>query len=292
MNPDVVYVTAEFLKHSKDFFHYHGYSEVLMPHLTRITGACENIDTLFEVNFFNTKAYLAQTSQLYLETLVPKYKKVWCVGPSFRAENVIDDRHLCEFYLMELELEGNFEQLLSVITNLFSYVFSGLGLEFKPERMTYTKAIQILQEDDFQVKWGDDIKSDMEKHLAKDNPLFITHYPKEIKFFNMRENDEDSTIVNSADLILPGAGECVGAAEREYTYDKLKERLIGSAMFKRLIEKGNSINDFGWYLDFYKNPSMLHAGCGIGVNRVLQYIMNLENIKDTSVYPITPVSIF
>jgi asparaginyl-tRNA synthetase len=159
-------------------------------------------------------------------------------------------------------------------------------LPFK--RITYTEAVDLLK--DYCVKWGDDLKSSHEQALVKmfgDRPLFITHYPKEIKFFNMRRNDLNKSIVNSTDLILPLSGEAVGAAEREYEYDSLLERLKNSAMLKQLEAKGGSIEDFRWYLDHMKeHGSVLHAGCGIGLNRITQFVLGKPDIRDCCVYPI------
>jgi len=123
-------------------------------------------------------------------------------------------------------------------------------------------------------------------------PLFITHFPKAIKFFNMRENDERSEIVNSTDLILPGSGEAVGAAEREYRYEKLKERLENSPMMKNLIKRGGSIEDFDWYLDCVKsNGIRVHSGCGIGLNRVTQFVLGTNDIRASTTFPLNSETI-
>jgi len=140
------------------------------------------------------------------------------------------------------------------------------------------------------VKWGDDLKSRHEKMLVEmygNQPLFITHFPKELKFFNMKENDERSDIVNSTDLILPGSGEAVGAAEREYRHEKLKERLENSEMLRNLVKRGGSIKDFEWYLDCVKlNGIKLHSGCGIGLNRVTQFILGTNDIRASTTFPL------
>ena len=154
------------------------------------------------------------------------------------------------------------------------------------QRIMYTEAIGMLA--DCGVTWGDDLKSHHEKLLVQMNgnqPLFVTHYPKPIKFFNMRENDKNPAVVNSADLLLPVSGEAVGAAEREQRYEKLYERLIDSAMFKQLLARGGGIDDFGWYLDFYKEHKALHSGCGIGLNRVTQFVLASDDIRTTTAFP-------
>ncbi|MBS7621655.1 asparagine--tRNA ligase [Candidatus Bathyarchaeota archaeon] len=307
----VVKIEASLLKGARRYFEEHGFVEVVVPHLTRATGACENIATMFEVDYFGRRHYLSQTAQLYLEVLTPFLGKVWCIGPSFRAEPSVDERHLTEFTLIELEFAGDFRQLLEhiegVICSMIGCVLAErkkelelLGVDVdrlkrvrKPfEKITYTEAIGLLA--DYGVKWGDDLKSIHEKTLVQmvgNKPLFVTHFPKAIKFFNMRENDENPNIVNSADLLLPVSGEAVGAAEREYRYEKLYQRLVNSTMFKQLIEKGGSIEDFDWYLDFYKEHRVLHSGCGIGLNRVTQYVLEVDDIRATTAFPLNRESI-
>ncbi len=307
----IVKIESSILKGARKYFEEQGFVEVVVPHVTKATGACENIATMFEIDYFGPKRYLSQTGQLYLEVLTPFLKKVWCVGPSFRAEPLADERHLTEFTLVELEFAGNFEQLLGHVENitcsmidcvlaerkeelvLLNADVERLGRVRKPfQRMTYAKAVELLA--DFGVRWGDDLRSSQEKMLVQingDQPLFVTHFPKAIKFFNMKENDEDSKIVNSADLLLPMSGEAVGAAEREYRQDKLHERLVNSSMFRQLVEKGGSIEDFKWYLEFYEKQGFLHSGCGIGLNRVTQFILGVDDIRATTAFPMNRESI-
>jgi asparaginyl-tRNA synthetase len=260
---------------------------------------------MFTVDHFGGSAYLAQTGQLYLEVLTPFLKKVWCIGPSFRAEPSVDERHLTEFTLIELEFDGDLRQLMShiegVITSMVQecmakraadLAFLGVDTEriniappFK--KVTYTDAAEQLSS--FGVKWGDDLKSNHEKALVEmfgNQPLFITHYPKAIKFFNMKQNIHEPTVVNSTDLILPFSGEAVGAAEREYEYEPLLQRLKDSTMLRQLIDNGGSIHDFDWYLEFYRQyGGTPHAGCGIGLNRVTQYVLGTSDIRASTVFP-------
>ena len=313
-NPELhaaVKVESSLLRGARHYFEEQGFTEIVVPHMTKATGACENIATMFEVEYFGPKRYLSQTGQLYLEVLTPFLGKVWCVGPSFRAEPSVDERHLTEFTLAELEFAGNFNELLQHVENIVcSMVDFALkenseelasvdadtdrltGIRRPFQRMTYTKAVELLS--DFGVKWGDDLKSSHEKMLVNSNgnqPLFVTHFPKTIKFFNMKENDENSTVVNSADLLLPISGEAVGAAEREYRPERLRERLLSSSMFRQLVEKGGSIGDFGWYLEFYEKHGILHSGCGIGLNRVTQFVLGTDDIRATTAFPMNRESI-
>lgn len=309
----VAKVEAATLKGIRRYLEDKGFTEIVVPHITKATGACENIATMFELEYFGRHAYLTQTGQLYLEVLTPFLEKVWCTIHSFRAEPDIDDRHLTEFVLVELEFLGDFEMLLRYIEEA---VYAGVYQAFRDareeleqlgvdlgrlksyippyQRITYTQAVEELAE--YGVGWGNDLKSFHEKMLVEmhgNKPLFITHYPKEIKFFNMRENPDDPRIVNSADLILPYSGEAVGAAEREYRYERLLERLLSSTMYEMLVERGGSIEDFEWYLDFWrKHGGRLHSGCGIGVSRLVQSILGISDIRKATVYPMNRATLY
>ena len=286
---------------------------VEVPTLTKITGACENVDTLYNVDHFGTEAYLAQTGQLYLEAKIPSHKKVWTIITSSRAESVVDERHLNQFTLIEFEHLGDLNLLLAhiqgTIQNMVKRVLkknreelSFLGVEnehvqkyLEPfTRITYTHAITLLQTT-FPVQWGDDLKAQHELFLVEalgNKPLFITHYPKAIKFFNMRQNEENSDVVNSADLILPYSGESTGSAERENNYEHLQERLITSPMYHILQVRGKNLEDFEDYLQLVKQNPQLHSGCGIGFNRVSQSILQMPDIRMATNYPLNAESLY
>jgi asparaginyl-tRNA synthetase len=306
----IVKIESSLLKGARKYFDEQGFIEVVLPHMTKAPGACENIATMFEIDYFGRTGYLSQTSQLYLEVLTPFLGKVWCTGPSFRAEPSVDARHLTEFTLIELEFAGNFNELLEHIERLICSMVNcalsereeelqllkvdveRLRLKRPFKRFSYTDAVELLTK--YRVEWGDDLTSQHEKTLVEMNgnqPLFITHFPKAIKFFNMKENEENPAIVNSADLLLPVSGEAVGAAEREYRYEKLYRRLVNSTMFKQLVEREGSIEDFRWYLDFYKEHGILHSGCGIGLNRVTQFVLGVDDIRATTPFPLNRESI-
>ncbi|MEM3464662.1 MAG: asparagine--tRNA ligase [Candidatus Bathyarchaeia archaeon] len=307
----VVKIESSLIRGARKYLEENNFTEVVVPHITKATGACENIATMFELDYFGQKAYLSQTGQLYLEVLTPFLGKVWCIIQSFRAEPLADERHLAEFTLIELEFAGNFEELLRHIEGAICSMINCALNERERElqllnvdierlkrikrpfqRITYTEAVGLLAE--YGVQWGDDLKSHHEKMLVQmhgNQPLFVTHFPKAIKFFNMRENDENPAIVNSADLLLPMSGEAVGAAEREYRYEKLYERLINSMMFKQLVARGGSIEDFRWFLEFYREPRPLHSGCGVGLNRVTQFVLGTNDIRATTAFPLNKESI-
>ncbi|MEM5815389.1 MAG: amino acid--tRNA ligase-related protein [Candidatus Aenigmatarchaeota archaeon] len=308
-------IESSALKGARKYCEENGFIEIMVPHITKATGSCENFLTVFEVDYFGKKMYLTQTGQLYLEVLTPFLKKVWCIIHSFRAEPDVDDRHLTEFPLIELEFEGNFEDLIKHIEGIIYSMVSKVEEErkeelekfevdkeylsiFKPpyKRITYTKAIEILKEIGIDIDWGDDIKSTHEKILLKYlgmKPFLLTHWPVHLKFFDMKVNDRDSRIVNSCDLILPFSGEAVGGSEREYTYERLRKKLEESQMLKLIKERGGRIEDFDWFLNFYKNnKANLHSGFGVGFNRVIQSMLKLPDIRMSTVFPLNKEMIY
>ncbi len=262
---------------------------------------------MFQLDFFSQRSYLVQTGQLYLEAWIPRLKKVWCAGPSFRAEPHVDERHLCEFPLVEMELECDFRELLTRIEGLIcsminqagedgKEILDSLGVQSQPlrdlkppfDRITYTQAIEDLRAR-YGLDWGADLKAEHERYLVEvygNRPLFITHYPEPIKFFNMKNNEEDPRVVNSADLILPFSGEAVGSAEREHRPDKLLEKLRKSSMLRMLELRGGSIHDFDWYIEQLHRETVPHSGSGIGLNRVTQYVLQESDIRRTTPFPL------
>ncbi|MGB9671774.1 MAG: amino acid--tRNA ligase-related protein [Candidatus Bathyarchaeales archaeon] len=179
----VVKIESSLLKGARKYFEENNFTEVIVPHITKATGACENIATMFELDYFGRKAYLSQTGQLYLEVLTPLLGKVWCTIQSFRAEPLADERHLAEFTLVELEFAGNFEELLKhiegVICSMINCTLSERERELqllkvdverlkkirRPfQRITYTEAVGLLAE--YGVQWGDDLKSHHEKNAC------------------------------------------------------------------------------------------------------------------------------
>lgn len=313
------------IKSMRDFLEKKGFVEIFPPKIVKASGACENIDTLFEAGvngnpswFYSENprpAYLSQTAQLYLEAFTPYLEKVFSIGPSFRAEEGNDDRHLIEFLMLEIELSGNFKKLLKCIEGMIYGVVRDIvrlpgemkrimGIREKETgrlekiksafpRVTYDKAIKILG-----LPFGSDISSENEQKLIKrfgNQPLFITHFPnplfdhgKEIeveKFFNMIPDSSNPKRVLSADLILPFSGEAVGAAQRVWKHNELKWRLENSKMFQRLKKKGRGLEDFKWYLEKIKEKSIPHSGCGFGIARILKFIKRKGDIKEVVTFP-------
>lgn len=314
------------LKAGREYLEGEGFIEITPPRVVRASGACENVNTLFGVSSDNNhkwflnkgkpcSAYLAQTGQLYLEALVPYLKKAYCIGPSFRAEIGVDNRHLTEFTMTEIEFKGNFDQLLCYIENYIATIAKTiitlsesklklmkltnkdterLSLAKIPfPRVTYDKAIELLG-----LKWGDDIPNIKEQELITmfgGKPVFVTRYPdpmwrhgKEIeveKFFNMLPDPKNPGRVLSADLILPIAGESVGSAARVHNPKMLVDRLLNSRMFKRLQLIGGSIDDFEWYIKQVNTKTVPHAGCGFGMARIMRWIIGGDDIKECVTFP-------
>lgn len=269
------------------------------PHIVGVTGACENIDTLFKVDYFGRPAYLAQSDQLYLELITPYLKKVYAEIQSFRMEPDVDDRHLCQFSLFEIEHLGGLDELIANLSGIVQSAGRQVAQDCeaelalfgrKPEdinqiqfkNITYSEAVTLLQADFPNLAWGDDLKAHHERLLTeKLGPVFLTHYPLPIKFFNMKQNADDPRVVNSTDMLLPFAGESAGAAERETRYEEIVSRLKSSEMYARLIALGGKDEDFEWYLNAHKDKDVpLHSGAGIGMARVAQFLLGLSDIRD------------
>jgi asparaginyl-tRNA synthetase len=313
---DIAKVESSLLKGFREYMDSQGFIEVQVPHITKATGACENVATMFYLDYFGRRVYLTQTAQLHLEVLsqVIDTGKVYTLIRSFRAEPDVDDRHMTEFSLFEFEHVGGFNELLKHIENTIYHgveklleermdIMDKYGVDedwleqFKPpyKRMRYVDAINFLCERGFELDYGDDLKYFHEKVIAKEfGPTFITYWPKKLKFFNMREDPENPDEVISADLELPFVGESVGSAEREYRYKRLFERLVESDMYKMLTIYGGDVGDWDWYLEFWRTieDPQLHSGCGIGVSRVVQSILKLESVKDATVYPMDRLTIY
>ncbi|MBI5135545.1 hypothetical protein HZA86_04935 [Candidatus Uhrbacteria bacterium] len=323
---DATRLVAAVFKSGRSYLESQGFVEVMTPHLVRASGACENVNTLFEVavdedtKWFNgRRAYLSQTGQLYLEALVPTLGKVYCSGPSFRAEPIADARHLVEFQMMEIEFPGSFDDLLGYINGFVYAIAQDIANAQDPatlgliaadierlkacpkvfDRITYDEAIEELQKLGNRIEWGDDISSALERILIQHHgnaPVFITRYPDPMvdfgkhieveKFFNMLPDPENPGRVLSSDLILPFSGESVGSAARVHDADQMQARLLNSRMYKRLLEKGGDIKDFEWYLSRIRAGSVPHAGCGFGMSRIIQWVRGSENVMDGTTFPL------
>jgi len=265
----------------------------------------------YSQDFFGKKTGLTVSGQLEAETLINGLNCVYTFGPAFRAENSNTTRHVCEFWMVEPEmafadLNDDMNLAEKMIKYLITYVLKELPeeMEFFNKfidtglierlnqvldsefiRLSYTDAIDLLiksgQKFDYPVKWGIDLQTEHERYITEKifaKPVFLTDYPKEIKAFYMRQNDDGKTVA-AADLLVPGIGEIIGGSQREERYDVLEARIK---------ELGLKVEDYWWYLDLRKYGSVKHAGFGLGFERAIMYFTGMANIRDVIPFPRTP----
>ena len=265
----------------------------------------------FEQDFFGKPALLTVSGQLEGEIFASALADVYTFGPTFRAENSNTARHLAEFWMVEPEvafcqLDGLTELAEEFLKYIFSYVLEDCGddmaffnqwidssaiatlegiVNSSFERLTYTEAIDILQGSqenfEFPVQWGSDLQSEHERFLTEKKirkPVIVTDYPKEIKAFYMRLNDDDTT-VRAMDVLVPRIGEIIGGSQREDRYDSL---------LQRIRQQGLDEKNYWWYLDLRRYGSVPHAGFGLGFDRTVQFITGMQNIRDVTPFPRTP----
>ena len=265
----------------------------------------------FSKDFFGKPAHLTVSGQLDVETYAHAFRNVYTFGPTFRAENSNTVKHAAEFWMIEPEIcfadlnddmnlaEDMIKYIISYVlenapeemeffnkfidTNLFDRLHNVLNSDFG--RITYTDAIKELEKvnDKFQypVTWGTDIQTEHERYLSEvvfKRPVFVTDYPKEIKAFYMKLNDDGKTVA-ATDLLVPGIGEIIGGSQREDDFDKLKNRLK---------ELNLREDDYWWYLDLRRYGSCKHAGFGLGFERMMMYLTGMQNIRDVLSFPRTP----
>lgn len=301
-------IRATVLEKVRNWFVENGWMEVNVPILVK--SAVEGGSTLFPVKYFKEEAFLSQSAQLYLEALIFSLGPVWTIGPSFRAEKSRTLRHLAEYLHLEAEapwisLNDLFSIQEKLLVNLVGHIMKErkeelefLNRDIPPltqikepfDKLSYSQAIEILSSMDVQVQddarirkieWGDDLNIDSEKALTKDrtNPVFVYGYPLEVKPFYVKEDSETPGVALTTDLLLPnGFGEVSSGGMREDNIDLLKSR----------IEKeGLNMNSYSWYLDLRKYGSVPHGGFGIGIERLVRWITNLEDIKECVLFPRT-----
>lgn len=281
-----------------DFFYHQGFVKIDSPIFT--PNACEGTTTLFEVDYFGEKAYLSQSGQLYLEAAIASFGKVFDFGPTFRAEKSKTRRHLTEFWMMDAEVaysdwQDNIKLQEKMVQFLLERVLCNCKneleilernmeplKEIKPPyiQMTYSEAIKKLQKLGSDIKLGEDFGNDDETILTKAHklPIFVTHYPKHVKAFYMKEA-EDHHYVLCNDLLVPeGYGEMIGGSQREDDYQKL---------IARVKEENLKVDDFQWYLDLRKYGSVPHSGFGLGIERMVAWICGLSHVRESIPFPRT-----
>jgi len=293
-------VRHEIIQAIRDFFHQRHFTLVDTPILTGSIG--EHAGTLFSVDYFDLgKAYLAQTGQLYVEAAAAALGKVYCFGPTFRAEKSKTRRHLTEFWMVEPEVAWNDSDAnMRLQEDFVSYIvgrcleqrkadLTELGRDLAPlervappfHRISYTDAVAKLKSLGGDMEWGRDLGGDDETTLAKqyDRPVFVYNYPKAVKAFYMKENPADPRTVLNNDCLAPeGYGEIIGGSQREDDYDKLLARIRA----EKLPEEA-----YSWYLDLRKYGTFVHAGFGLGVERTVAWICGIPHIREAIAFPRT-----
>ncbi len=300
----VMRVKAALLRGAREWFHENGYTEVTPPIVTGV--APEDSTTLFQIKYFDRIAFLSQSAQFYLESLIFSCEKVWSLTPSFRAEKSRTPRHLAEYWHLEMEAawvdnEGNMkvqeEMLSAMLANAAAECPRELELlgrdpasltKIRPpfDRMEYGDAMKLLQGKGLDVSWGDDLGAVEERELTSDRdmPVFVVNYPKELKPFYMKENPENPATYKNSDLLAPeGYGEIIGGSERETD---------NALILERLNEIGESLDNYKWYLDLRRYGSVPHSGFGVGMERIVTWVCKLEHIRDTIPYPRTVARVY
>ena len=267
----------------------------------------------YSEDFFGKEAGLTVSGQLEAETFALAFRNVYTFGPTFRAENSNTARHASEFWMIEpemafAELSDDMDVAEDMIKYIINYVMENAPEEMEFfnkfvdkglldrlqnivssdfERITYTEAVEMLRKSgekfQYPVEWGIDLQTEHERYITEKiykKPVFVTDYPKEIKAFYMRLNDDEKTVA-ACDLLVPGVGEIIGGSQREERYDVLKARIE---------EMGMTEEDYWWYMDLRKYGGVKHSGYGLGFERIIMYITGMSNIRDVLPFPRTPKS--
>jgi asparaginyl-tRNA synthetase len=283
----------------REFFDKEQFYEIAPPIITK--SGCEGGATLFEMNYFGEKAYLTQSSQMYAEVFIYSLGKVFVFAPSFRAEKSRTIRHLAEYWHLEPEMAYyDHEMNMALQESMVEYVVQKMVAE-QPEllracgrdpidlekvkgpfeRMEYKIAVERVNELGGKMEWGEDFGADEEALLTKEleKPMFVHKYPKNIKAFYMKEDPKNPELVLNNDLLAPrGHGEIIGGSERIWDYDELVTRMKSQNL---------KLEDYQWYVDLRKYGSVPHSGYGLGIERFVKWILNVNHIRDTIPFPRT-----
>ncbi len=290
-------IRAEVEQAIHDFLYDRGFVRIDTPILTGAIG--EHAGTLFRTDYFGEDAYMAQTGQLYVEAACPAFRRVYCFGPTFRAERSKTRRHLTEFWMVESEVafadsDDNMRLQEEFVSYIVERALERCSEELKVlerdtsalervrppfPRMSYGEAVEALQAAGSEIEWGQDLGASDEMQLmeGRDLPLFVHDYPKAAKAFYMKENPADPRTVLCDDLLAPeGYGEIIGGSQREDDLDRLSGRIR---------EEGLPEEAYAWYLDLRRYGTFPHSGFGLGVERTVAWISGRHHIREMIPFP-------
>ncbi|MGI6703253.1 MAG: asparagine--tRNA ligase [Clostridia bacterium] len=289
----ILTIRARINRAIREFLDGEGFILIETPIIT--ANSCEGTTNLFELDYFEQKAYLSQTGQLYNEAAALAFGKVYSFGPTFRAEKSKTRRHLNEFWMIEPEMayfdhQANMELQERLIEYIVGSVLENCAMELKTlnrdtgrlemvkapfPRITYHQAVEMLKEGGFDFEWGGDFGAPDETFIAEqfDRPVFVEKFPAKIKAFYMEPDPENPEVVLGADLLAPeGYGEIIGGSQRIHDYDLL---------LKKIEEEGLPVEDYMWYLDLRKYGSVPHSGFGLGLERTVAWLCGIDHIRET-----------
>jgi len=293
----ILRIRAEVINAVRDFFNNEGFILVDTPILTPC--ACEGTTTLFETEYFGEKAYLTQTGQLYNEATCMAFGKVYCFGPTFRAEKSKTRRHITEFWQVEPEIAyAELKDIMDYAEKVIVYIVERVLEKRKDDlitiernikplenikspfpKITYSEAVKLINEKGSYFEWGDDFGAPQETLISDsfDKPIHISHFPTKVKPFYMKRAPEDEKLALGVDVLAPeGYGEIVGGGQREENLEILEKRLKEDNLPRKAFE---------WYLDLRRYGSVPHAGFGLGIERVTTWICGIHHIRESIAFP-------
>jgi asparaginyl-tRNA synthetase len=296
---NVLKIRDEVFRASREYLRQKGFYETTSPMFVSTMGE-EGAD-MFEVDYFGRKMFMTQTSQMHLEPQLFAMERVFTLAPSFRAEKSRTRKHVTEYWHLEAEEAWcDHECNLKRQEELISYMCNSVGnnrqdelkelgvdrerlLGVRPpfDRMTYTEAIDTCQAAGLKIEWGEDLRTEAEHVLTDDreNFLFVEYYPKEIKSFYMKNNEDDPRTYKNDDLLAPqGFGEMIGGSERETDAQLLVDNIVRA---------GDNPEKYEWYIDVRRFGTVQHSGFGVGIDRLIMWMLNLEHIRDSIPFPRT-----
>lgn len=293
----ILQIRTELIKAIRDFFDGRGFRLMDTPILT--PSACEGTTTLFETDYFDQKAFLSQSGQLYNEATAMAFGKVYCFGPTFRAEKSKTRKHLIEFWMVEPEVAfATLEDITELGEDLVVYLIERILEQNKKElevlerdtkpleqvkkpfpRLTYDEAQKMLKKKGSKMEWGDDFGAPEETLLSEifDLPVCITHFPAKIKAFYMQPDEKRPELVLGVDMMASeGYGEIIGGGQRIHDLNLLEKKIKEFKLPRK---------DYEWYLDLRKYGSVPHSGFGLGIERMLAWLCKIKHIRETMPFP-------